>query len=284
MPASWSITANRTRSSFDRLNSMKIALAQYAVQRADPDTNLQTIRRFASQAKAAGARALFLPEMCTTGFDWRRNVELLDQAAAHRTEISAVARESGLAICGSFLEKTGGGRPANTLCFFESSGALAAQYRKAHLFTLFGEEKHVEAGDAIVTANTGIGVIGCSVCYDLRFPELFRRCALAGASIQVLPAAFPNPRLDHWRTLIQARAIENQCFFVATNQCGAEGHGADVGDIQYFGHSMVVDPWGKILVEAGESEGLYLAGIDLAQVEETRKRLTALKDRRPELY
>lgn len=263
---------------------MKIALAQFEVQRGSPTANLETIRAFAAQAKAEGAEALFLPEMCTTGFDWNRNLELLGDAVAHRACIAKFAQEFDIAICGSFLEQTQSGRPGNALSYFERSGAVAAHYRKVHLFTLFGEHKHVEAGEAIVTADTEIGRIGCSICYDLRFPELFRKCALDGAVLQVLPAAFPHPRLAHWRTLIQARAIENQSYFIATNQCGVEGHGGTVGETHYFGHSMVVDPWGEILLEADESEGVYFADIDSAEVAKTRERLTALQDRRPELY
>jgi omega-amidase len=153
-----------------------------------------------------------------------------------------------------------------------------------HLFTLFGEEKHVQAGEGLITADTELGRIGCSVCYDLRFPELFRKCALDGAEVQVLPAAFPHPRLVHWRTLVQARAIENQSYFIATNQCGIESHGTTVGEVHYFGHSMVVDPWGEILLEAGEEEGVYLTDIDISLVAKVREHLTALNDRKPELY
>lgn len=263
---------------------MKIAIAQFEVQRGDPTANFETIRKLVTQTKAQGAQAVFLPEMCTTGFDWKRNLELLEDAATHRDQISNLAQEFDIAICGSFLEQTESGQPANTMSYFERSGAVAAEYRKVHLFTLFGEHKHVEAGEQIVTANTEIGRIGCSVCYDLRFPELFRKCALDGAEIQVLSAAFPHPRLAHWRTLIQARAIENQCYFIATNQCGVEGHGSAVGETHYFGHSMVVDPWGEILLEADESEGSLFVDIDVSKVAKTRDRLTALKDRRSELY
>lgn len=263
---------------------MKIALAQFEVQRGAVAANLKVIGELISQAVAQGAQVVFLPEMCTTGFDWARNRELLSQAAEHREQIAKLAVEFDVGICGSFLEKTELGRAANTLYYFERTGAVAAQYRKVHLFTLFGEEKHVQAGEVIVTANTELGRIGGSVCYDLRFPELFRKCTLDGTVVQVLPAAFPHPRLAHWRTLIQARAIENQCYFIATNQCGIEGHGSTVGDIYYFGHSMVVDPWGEILLEAGESEGVYLTDIDISLVAKVRDRLTALNDRRPELY
>lgn len=263
---------------------MKIALAQFKVSRGEPAANLAAIAIWVAQAKAGGAEVCFLPEMCTTGFDWERCRALLPEAAAHRAAIAALAKDNDIAICGSFLEQTESGRPANALTYFERTGVVAAHYRKVHLFTLFGEHKHVEAGEVIVTANTALGKIGCSVCYDLRFPELFRRCALDDAALQVLPAAFPHPRLAHWRTLIQARAIENQSYFIATNQCGVEGHSSAVGETEYFGHSMVVDPWGEIVVEADESEGLFFADIDSSAVVKVRERLTALKDRRPELY
>ena len=263
---------------------MKIALAQFEVARGDPSANIANIRKFAADAKAQKAHALFLPEMCTTGFDWQKNAALLKDAGIHRDAVAELAKVSGIAICGSFLEATPSGRPANTLYYFDCSGRIAAHYRKVHLFTLFGEEKYMEAGNTIVTAKTELGSIGCSVCYDLRFPELFRKCALEGAIIQVLPAAFPHPRLAHWRTLIQARAIENQVYFIATNQCGIEDHGQPDGKIHYFGHSMVVDPWGEILLEADESPGVYTIDIDMKKVADIRAHIPVLKERRSDLY
>ena len=263
---------------------MKIALAQFEVVRGDLTANLAKIRELAAESKAREANVLFLPEMCTTGFDWQKNKSLLDQAGRHRDTLAELAKTFGIAICGSFLEATPSGRPANTLYYFERSGKIAVQYRKAHLFTLFGEEKHMEAGAAIVTGDTELGHIGCGICYDLRFPELFRKCALQGAVIQVLPSAFPHPRLAHWRALIQARAIENQIYFIATNQCGTENHCTNTGEINYFGHSMVVDPWGEILLEADESAGVYAVDIDVGRVAEIRAHMSVLKDRRSDIY
>lgn len=263
---------------------MKIALAQFKIARGDPEANLAKIREIAAESKARGASALFLPEMCTTGFDWQKNASLLKQAEEHRAAVGTFAHTFDIAICGSFLEASDNGRPANTLYYFERSGDVALRYRKIHLFTLFNEEKHVEAGNAVVTGKTELGLIGCSICYDLRFPELFRACALQGAVIQVLPAAFPHPRLEHWQTLVRARAIENQVYFVATNQCGVENHGSETNKTNYFGHSMVIDPWGKILMEADESTGVYTADIDLEKVAKTRAYMTVLADRRSDLY
>lgn len=263
---------------------MQIALAQFHVERGEPQANLAKIRAFVSEAASAGAQALFLPEMCTTGFDWKRNRALLPEANGLNASLAALASELGIAICGSFLEQTDTGGLANTLMYWNATGERLAHYRKVHLFTLFREERHVEGGAEIVTAETEVGKLGCSVCYDLRFPELFRKCALAGAEVQVLPAAFPHPRLEHWRTLIRARAIENQNYFIAVNQCGPEGHGDGVGDVVYFGHSAVIDPWGNTVVEAGEDEGVFYAEIDPAMVGKTREKLPALRDRKPDLY
>jgi predicted amidohydrolase len=263
---------------------MKLSLAQFDVARANPEANLARIAELAEEANASASDLLCLPEMCTSGFDWRFNREHLNSAAAQIESVASIARANRIAICGSFLEKTESGNPANCFHYFDADGALIARYRKLHLFTLFHEEKHVEAGKESVTFDTDYGRIGAAVCYDLRFPELFRRTTEAGAVLQVLPAAFPHPRLDHWRTLVQARAIENQTYFVGINQCGVEGHGSKVGKTHYFGHSMVVDPWGKIIAEAGEAECLLSLEIDLSEVDKIRSKLSAWEDRRNDVF
>ena len=263
---------------------MKIALAQFSVEQGNPEANISKIETYNSQAVEVSANVLFLPEMCTSGFGWEHNRKLLDSSETVVKEISRMAQSNQIEICGSFLEKTETGNAANTLFYFGRQGEVLAKYRKVHLFTLFHEDEHLESGREVVVSTTGMGRVGCSICYDLRFPELFRKCAVMGAEIQVLSAAFPHPRLEHWRTLIRARAIENQSFFIATNQCGCEGLENQPGEIHYFGHSMVVDPQGQILMEAGEEPGLLTAEIDLSKVADTRKRLTAIADRKPELY
>jgi len=261
-----------------------IALAQYEVTQGQPDLNVEQILGFLKAAKAAGASVLVLPEMCTTGFHWEQNRLLLNDAHKVIDHLCQAARKYQTALTGSFLEKTERGNAANTQYFIDSTGQIVAKYRKVHLFTLFNEQSHVESGSEITTVDTTIGRCGLSVCYDLRFPELFRKCALAGAEIQILPAAFPHPRLEHWQTLNRARAIENQCYFIAVNQCGVETHQGDDQDTHYFGHSMVVDPWGQVLLEAGEDSGLFTLEIDLSDVSKVRNHLTALRDRRPDLY
>lgn len=263
---------------------MKVAIAQLSIKRGAPTHNLQLIEHAAERAANRNADLLCLPEMVTTGFDWNRNRQLLAATDQHHAEVSRIARTYGIAICGSFLECAASGRPCNTLLYFDHLGELLAKYRKLHLFTLFHEDKHVEAGQKVVVADIGPVKAGFAVCYDLRFPELFRKNTDLGAEIQILPAAFPHPRLEHWQTLVRARAIENQCFFIAVNQSGYEQHDAAVGSAHYFGHSMVVDPWGEILLELGEAEDVQTVDIDLCQVEQIRAKMTVLNDRRPELY
>lgn len=211
-------------------------------------------------------------------------VFLLARAGDLLESVRNCAKAHSIAISGSFLEQTETGQPANTFYFIEADGSISAKYRKLHLFTLFREEQHVEKGMEVVTATTSLGRIGCSVCYDLRFPELFRSCTLAGAAVQLLPAAFPHPRLEHWQTLVRARAIENQSYFIAVNQCGLEKHSGDVGDIRYFGHSMVVDPWGTVLFEADETPAVSIVEIDPSLVAKVRERLPSLRDRRADVY
>jgi omega-amidase len=263
---------------------MKLSLAQYQVARADAATNLDRIAELASQAKAAKSDLLCLPEMCTTGFDWAANRQLLDRSGELIDTVASIAQSQQIAICGSFLEQTGAGGAANTFHYFDARGVLLAKYRKLHLFTLFHEERHVAAGNACVAFKTEHGHFGATICYDLRFPELYRRLTEMGADLHFVPAAFPHPRLEHWRTLLQARAIENQSYIVATNQCGTEGHGSDVGDIRYFGHSMVVDPWGEIVAEADEAACLLHVEVELGKVAKVRAKLSAWEDRRTDLF
>ena len=160
-------------------------------------------------------------------------------------------------------------------------GELVAFYDKAHLFSLVGEERHMAPGKARTLVETPWGLMGLAVCYDLRFPELFRRYVVDGAELIFLPSAFPEPRLAHWNTLIRARAIENQVFMVACNQVGSkrlEKH------TTFFGASCIIDPWGETIVEGGSEEQLLTAEINLAKAKEIRGYMRVLEDRRPELY
>ncbi len=260
------------------MSHCKVALAQMWIVLGQPEENLRSARAALVQAKDEGAELVLLPELWSTGYDLERAREHgspIDAAIFAR--MSEMAREFELHLCGSALEARDG-RSFNTQALFAPDGRLVAAYSKIHLFGLMHEPDFLAPGTQLQTAQTPWGKAGLAICYDLRFPEMFRAYALGGAGLLLLSAEWPHPRLEHWRTLIRARAIENQSFFAACN-CVGESN----GNI-FFGHSMIVDPWGEVLIEAGERAGVFIAEIDLARVEETRRRLPVFADRRAGIY
>jgi omega-amidase len=143
-----------------------------------------------------------------------------------------------------------------------------------------GEVDHLSAGDALPTFDLPWGRTALAICYDLRFPEMWRRYTEAGARLIIIPAEWPARRVEQWRLLLRARAVENQLFVAG---CNRAGEGPDAGD-RFGGYSAVVDPWGRLLVEGGEEPGLFLASLDMGEVERCRRLFPWLQDRRPELY
>jgi predicted amidohydrolase len=257
---------------------------------ADPAANLAAADRLTRAAAADGAKLIVLPEKWTAiGSDeqLRAAAEPLDGPSMRWAR--TIARELGVdLIAGSFLERIDGReRLANTSVHVDPGGELRAVYRKLHMFDVevggrtYRESELEEPGDEIVTSETASGVeLGLSICYDLRFPELYRILAVRGARILTVPAAFTlTTTRDHWETLLRARAIENQAFVIAANQVGAHAAGQHSG-----GRSMIVDPWGVVLAQAQDVEGHIVADLDLARQEEIRASLPALANRRPEAY
>jgi len=264
--------------------NMTVSIVQMAVATADPEANLKKGESWIAEAARRGSELVCFPELWTTGFNWAENERL---APAHEqviARIGALAARYGLWINGSLIVLNERGQVSNTSVLFDDAGRLAATYRKTHLFTLIHEEAHMAAGDALCTAETPWGKAGLAICYDIRFPELFRTYALKGTRFILTPAAFPAPRRQHWKTLLRARAIENQMFMIGVNQSGREDFGLD-GTVAYGGASAIIDPWGETVIEAGDQgEALLTATIDLDRVEEVRTRMQVLGDRRPDLY
>jgi predicted amidohydrolase len=257
---------------------------------ADQASNLAVADRLTRAAAADGATLIVLPEKWTaigSDDDLRAAAESLDGPSVQWAR--AIARELGVdLIAGSILERMDGHeRLANTSVHVDPGGELKAAYRKLHMFDVevagrtYRESELEEPGDEIVLSETADGVeLGLSICYDLRFPELYRILAVRGARILTVPAAFTLATTrDHWETLLRARAIENQAFMIAANQVGAHPAGQHSG-----GRSMIVDPWGLVLAQAQDGEGHIVADLDLARQEEIRSRLPALANRRPEVY
>ncbi len=248
----------------------------------DRGANLGRAAALVRQAAARSARLVVLPEV----FAWRgpRGEEsaAIETIPGPTTEtMAALARECSIHLCaGSILEAGGGGgRAFNTSCVFDPTGSLVARYRKVHLFdvdlpgrVVVHESDSRAPGTEVVTVPTPIGTLGLSICYDLRFPELYRKLAGGGAQILLVPSAFTFPTGSaHWEVLCRARAIENQCWLVAADQTGQSPHGfADWGD------SMIVDPWGRVVARAPDGETVVTAEIDLQALARIRRELPAL--------
>jgi len=261
-----------------------VALAQMSVCPRRTEENLAKAERLVAEAARRGSTVVCLPEMWTTGFDWAYNERALADAPRAVEAAAAMAKRYRVWLTGSMLSAAPSGKCANTAFLLSPDGAIAARYIKMHLFGLIGENEHSEAGTALGLARTPWGASALAICYDIRFPELFRSYALKGARIVFISAAFPHPRLHHWKTLLRARAIEDQFFVAAVNRVGAEDLGP-AGRHTYVGNSAIIDPWGETVAEAGEAaEGLTVAEIDLGRVDSIRREMPVLQDRRSGLY
>jgi omega-amidase len=261
------------------VNTLTIALAQIDLALGDPTKNLASARKKIAEAKARGADVVVLPELWSSAYD-------LEHAADHASaldagmfaEIASAARENQIAIVGSLLESHNG-RVYNTATFVDAHGTRLGVYRKLHLVPMLDEDKYLAGGDDARAFDAAPwGTFALCICYDLRFPELWRHYALAGARVAFLSAEWLIERIAHWRTLLPARAIENQIFMIGCNRVGTSR------DQTFGGHSMIVNPWGEVLVEGDEREALLVAQIDLELVEQVRRRVPVFRDRRLDVY
>ena len=256
----------------------------------DRDRNRETADRLVREAAARGAELVVLPEKWSVygrPEDIVAGAEPLDGPAL--TWARDVARELGIdLIAGSIAERVDGGdRGANTCVHVGPDGEDRAVYRKVHMFDVevggrVYRESAVEApGDELVVTETADGTeVGLSICYDLRVPELYRILAVRGARVLTVPAAFTlTTTREHWEVLLRARAIEDQCYVVASNQIGEHAPGIRSG-----GRSMIVDPWGVVLATAPDAETVVVADLDLDRLESIRTKLPSLANRRPEAY
>ncbi|MGO9263813.1 MAG: carbon-nitrogen hydrolase family protein [Candidatus Binataceae bacterium] len=259
-----------------------LAAAIQMTTTSDKAANLEKAEGLIRLAAARGARLVALPEV----FNWRgKRAE--EAAAAETLDGPSLTLMGGLAreleinlLAGSITEHVPGqGRRYNTSVLFGPDGARLALYRKIHLFDVdlpgrvtIKESDAKIPGEEVVTASTKLGTVGLSICYDLRFPELYRRLAFAGARILMIPSAFTFPTGEaHWDTLIRARAIEDQCYVLAPAQFGPNVHG-----FSDYGNSMIVDPWGRVLARASDQEGVVIAPLDMEYLERVRRELPSL--------
>lgn len=264
--------------------TLTIGLAQMQVIKSDPQANLNKAEAFIKDAAQKGVQLLCFPELFTTGFSWAKNKELVKDADTVIKALSEMARRYKIWINGSVLTKTATEKPANTSILFDDTGKEVARYSKTHLFTLTHEDRHMTPGDKLCTVETPWGRIGLAICYDLRFPELFRSYALQGIQLVLLPMAFPLQRMEHMKVLLRARAIEDQFFVSGINQVAHQKLAED-DPAKFCGTSAVIGPWGEPLIEGStDTEELLVTTIDFSKADEAREKMTVLKDRRPELY
>jgi len=256
--------------------TINAAAIQFNVKQGDVDANLAYVRAALPRVAAQGANLAVLPEMWSSGFAYKNLNELALHTAGIVEELQALSRELKLVIVGSMPEPNGD-KVFNTIYVIDN-GAIAGVYRKIHLFSLLGEDRAFSGGDSWLLADTSIGKVGVIICYDLRFPELSRRLAVEGAQVICVPAQWPKPRQEHWRTLLRARAIENQLYVVSCNACGI------IGKLDLFGMSLIIDPKGELLGEMGENEGEIIAPLDIQVMNEWRAQIPCFNDRKPEFY
>lgn len=268
--------------------NLRIFLGQTHIQIADVAANLDHVKSIASGLPAGSL--LLLPELWSSSYDLEKTAALAKENGPALKELAGTAQKAQIYIGGSLLEDIDGSI-YNCFNLIDPAGAIIAKYQKIHLFKQLNEPQWMKPGQKPVIANvtgsstdapTGASVdepVGMAVCFDLRFPELFRYYGANGCKLILLPAEWPIRRIHHWKILLQARAIENQCFVAGVSNVGQSG------EYVYGGNSLLIDPKGNILLEGSQTEEQILgAEIDLSLVDETRQKFPALSERKPEIY
>lgn len=257
---------------------MKLALIQMEIAEKNTAGNIAHGLELLQQA-TNGCDIAVLPEIWTTGYSLGRlttEAEAIDGPTV--AAVRKIANDNHCAIvAGSLPLRHKDGKIYNTTVVIDKQGSVVAAYSKVHLFGLFNEERFFAAGDNFDTYELNGVICGSTICYDLRFPELYRHLSLQAAKIIFVPAEWPAARGDIWRLLAQARGAENHNYIVAVN-CVGNFQGAP-----FYGHSLVVDPMGKIIAEGGGNEEIIYCDIDLAYIDQVRARINSLADVRREL-
>jgi predicted amidohydrolase len=263
--------------------TLNIGCLQYSAG-ADTDRNLRQVEKLLSDAVGAGAQLVCLPEYATCYGTRRGRLVLGAEDEEEHTGLLALknmARERAIwMLIGSVAIKSDDGMISNRSYLIDDAGSIVARYDKLHLFDVdleggesYRESDLVRPGEQAVLIETPLGRLGLTICYDIRFPQLYRTLAKAGADILFVPAAFTRKTGQaHWHTLVTARAIETGAYLVAPCQCGEQK-----GKLKRYGHSLIVDPWGGTLADGGENTGVITAEIDLDKVEVARRSVPALQ-------
>lgn len=251
---------------------MKTGLLQYNPLWENPQGNIAKIDKLVEQLKNK-IDLLILPELSLTGFTMESKKFAEDLDGISTQYFMKLSQKLKCNIFGGIIEKSEEGI-FNSLVHFNSDGLVIARYRKIHPFGYAKEDRNYSAGKEIVVTKIDNVKVGLSICYDLRFPELYRLYAKQRVDLLVNIANWPVPRIDHWRTLLKARAIENQSFVIGVNRVGNDPH------LQYNGFSSVYDPMGNELLSVKEEENIFVVDLNIEMVKETREKLPFLEDMR----
>jgi predicted amidohydrolase len=257
-----------------------ITCIQLDIKFGDPVFNYQQVEeKVAIAVEKDNPAIIVLPELWTTGYDLTRLDVIADEKGEKTKQfLSQLSKKYHVNIIGGSVAKKMQDNVTNTMYIMNNQGEFVHEYSKLHLFKLMDEHHYLTAGtEKGLFEIDGIKCAGV-ICYDIRFPEWIRAHTTKGAEVLFVVAEWPLPRLNHWRTLLLSRAIENQCYVVACNRSGSDPKN------EFAGHSMIIDPWGTIIAEADENTGFISAEIDVETVNQVRSQIPVFEDRLPDYY
>lgn len=259
--------------------TLRIALAQIPVEHGKPEENYKKVAQYLSKAAQAKANVVVLPELWNTGYDLARLEEIADVEGQRTKEfLQAKAQEYKIDIVGGSVAIKENEQFYNITYIVDKQGKLISEYRKVHLFRLMDEDKYLAAGEQKNVFELS-GVKNASfICYDIRFPEWLRTVAKEKLSVIYVVAQWPQTRIEQWKALLIARAIENQTYVVAVNRVGENP------DNKFNGHSLIINPLGEVLSDSGDQETLTVYDLDTSKMEEFTQQIHVFEDCRPELY
>ncbi len=251
---------------------------QMDVKPGDIQHNLKTTLSLAEKALKFNPDIIIFPEMFASGFAYPYIKGIAKDYFEELTSfLMNLSAKTGSFIVGGSIPEMSEGKLYNTSIVFSPERKALGFMRKIHPFSMTDESKYFTGGDKISVIATPLAKLGISICYDIRFPEIARKMTIEGAEIIIVPAQFPRPREHHWNALLRSRAIENQVFLIGVNRVGGKNP-------EYFGHSTAIDPYGNILDELDDREGILVCEMDLGRISEVRRAMPVLLERRPDVY
>ncbi|KIL45867.1 carbon-nitrogen family hydrolase [Jeotgalibacillus soli] len=259
--------------------NIKVGIIQMNIEFGSPEHNRTKVAKAFSDLANKNYDLILLPELWTTGYDLTRLDEISDKNAEESIAfIQGLAKKYQVDVIGGSVANQKEDGVYNTMIVINRNGELIHEYSKLHLFKLMDEHHHLEAGKDSPSFTLANIKFGGFICYDIRFPEWIRKPVLEGATVLVVVAEWPTARIDHWITLLRARAIENQSYVIACNRVGADPNNT------FGGNSMIIDPWGEMIAQGSDQEEIVSGIIDAEKVAEIRTRIPIFDDRRPSFY